>query len=49
MQIVTVSAERSSAFSMSDMGILVGSALVIAVLAWMVLARLRRSRHQRHA
>ena len=49
MQIVTVSAERSSAFSMSDMGILVGSALVIAVLAWMVLARLSRSRHQRHA
>ena len=49
MQIVTVSAERSSAFSMSDMGILVGSALVIAVLAWMVLARVRRIRHQRHA
>jgi len=49
VQIVTVSAERSSAFSMSDMGIMVGSALVIALLAWMVLARARRGRPQRHA
>lgn len=49
MQIVTVAAERSSTFSMSDMEILVGSAIVIAVLAGMVLARMRRGRHQRHA
>jgi hypothetical protein len=28
---------------------LVGSAVVIAVLAWMVLARVRRHRHQKHA
>ncbi|HYL71566.1 MAG TPA: hypothetical protein VEY89_09745 [Candidatus Dormibacteraeota bacterium] len=49
MQIVTVAAERSSTFSMSDMAILVGSAIVIAVLAGLVLARLRRSRQQRHA
>ena len=49
MQIVTVAAERSSTFSMSDMEILVGSAIVIALLAGMVLSRMRRSRHQRHA
>ncbi|HEY7964901.1 MAG TPA: hypothetical protein VID49_12370 [Steroidobacteraceae bacterium] len=49
MQIVTVAAERSSTFSMSDMAVLVGSAIVIAVLAGMVLARLRRNREQRHA
>jgi len=49
VETITVAAHRSSVFSMSDMEILVGSAIVIAVLAWMVLARVRRNRHQRHA
>jgi hypothetical protein len=35
-------------FSMSDMGMMVGSAIVIVVLAWMVLARMKRNRHEPH-
>lgn len=44
---ITVAASRPTAFSLSEMEMLVGSGLVIAVLAWMVLSRLRRQR--RHA
>lgn len=46
---ITVAASRPPAFSLSEMEMLVGSGLVIAVLAWMVLSRLRRQRQQRHA
>jgi hypothetical protein len=46
MQTVTVMATRSSALSLSEMEMLVGSAIVIGVLVWMVLARMRRDRHE---
>ena len=49
METITVAASRSSAFSMSDMGMLVGSSIVIVVLAWMVLARVKRSRNEPNA
>jgi hypothetical protein len=37
-------ASRSSGFGLSDMEMLLGSALVIALLAWTVLSRVRHSR-----
>jgi hypothetical protein len=46
---ITVAASRSPAFPVSEMEMLVGSAIVLGVLAWMVLARIRRARHQPHA
>jgi hypothetical protein len=46
VQTITVVASRPSPFTLSEMETLVGSALVIAVLAWMVFARLRRQRQQ---
>jgi hypothetical protein len=36
-------------FSLSEMELLVGSAMVVVVLAWMVLARMRRDRNVPHA
>lgn len=42
MEIITVAASRS-AFNLSDMQIL-GSAIVLALLAWMLFARMRRDR-----
>ncbi|MBV8341966.1 MAG: hypothetical protein JO173_06245 [Gammaproteobacteria bacterium] len=42
MEIVTVAATRS-AFSLSDYQML-GSALVLALLAWVLSARMRRGR-----
>lgn len=44
METITVAATRSSGFGLSEMGMLVGSAIVLAVLVWMVLARMRRDR-----
>jgi hypothetical protein len=44
VETITVAASRSSAFNLSEMEMLVGSALVVALLAWMLLARLRRAR-----
>ena len=49
METVTVAAARPSAFSLSEMELLVGSAAVIVVIAWMLFARVRRDRHQPHA
>ena len=49
METVVVTASRTSAFNLSEMEILVGSVIVIALLAWMVLARGRRGSHQPHA
>lgn len=49
METITVAASRTSAFSLSEMEMMVGSAIVIVVLAWMVFARLRRDRHEPHA
>jgi hypothetical protein len=46
VETVTVTASRSSGmFSLSEMELLVGSAMVIVVLAWMVISRMRRDRH----
>ncbi len=45
METITVAATRSAEFSLSEMEMLVGSALVIAVLAWTVLSRSRRGRN----
>jgi hypothetical protein len=42
VETITVAATRSSEFSLSEMEMLVGSAIVIAVLVWMVLSRARR-------
>ncbi|HEY0766603.1 MAG TPA: hypothetical protein VGD47_01485 [Steroidobacteraceae bacterium] len=49
METITVAATRGSEFSMSEMEMLVGSAIVIALLVWMVLARVRRDRQEPHA
>lgn len=49
METITVAATRSAEFSLSEMEMLVGSAIVIAVLVWMLLARVRRDRNEPHA
>jgi hypothetical protein len=49
VETVVVTASRTSAFNLSEMEILVGSVIVIAVLAWMLIARGRRGSHQPHA
>jgi len=46
VETITVAATRSSAFSLSEMEMLIGSAIVVAVLVWMVLSRVRRDRNQ---
>ena len=43
METVTIAAARSG-FSLSEMEMLVGSAIVLAALVWMVLSRVRRDR-----
>ena len=54
MEPVVITASRASAFNLSEMAMLVGSVIVIALLAWMVLSRVRRGhdhqpQQQRHA
>jgi len=50
VETVVVAASRSTQFSLSEMEMLVGSAIVVAALVWMVLSRARRGRnHQPHA
>jgi ABC-type nickel/cobalt efflux system permease component RcnA len=49
VETITVAASRSAEFSLSEMEMLVGSAIVIALLVWMLLSRLRRDRNQPHA
>ena len=44
METITVVASRHSGFGLTDMEMLVGSALVIALLAWTVLSRMRQFR-----
>jgi hypothetical protein len=41
VETITIVASRSSAFSLSEMELLVASGVVVALLAWVVLARLR--------
>jgi len=49
VETITVAASRSSAFSLPEMELLVASAVVVVLLAWFVLARLRRDRQSPHA
>jgi hypothetical protein len=49
VETVVVTASRTSAFNLSEMEILVGSVIVIALLAWMLVSRGRRGSHQKHA
>jgi hypothetical protein len=49
VETITVAATRSSAFGVSEMEMLIGSAIVVAVLVWMVLSRVRRNRNQPQA
>jgi hypothetical protein len=49
VETVVVTASRTSAFNLSEMEILVGGVIVIAVLAWMLFSRGRRGSHQPHA
>ncbi len=44
METITIAATHSSGFGLSEMEMLVGSAIVLAVLVWMVLSRARRDR-----
>jgi hypothetical protein len=46
METVTVAATRG--FSLSEMEILVGSAVVLAALVWMVLSSVKHFRSSRH-
>jgi len=48
METVNVAASRGSTFSFSEIELLVGSAIVVAVLSWMVFARVRRARATHH-
>jgi hypothetical protein len=45
VETITVTASRGSVFGLSDMELLVGAAMVVGVLAWMVISRVRRDRH----
>jgi hypothetical protein len=47
VETVTVVASRQS--GLSEMEMVIGSALVIALLAWAVLSRMRRGSQQPHA
>ena len=49
METITVAATRPSAFSLSETEMLVGTAIIIVALVWMVFVRIRRDRHQPHA
>ena len=42
METVTVAASRG--FTVSDMEMLVGSAVIVAVLAWMIVAKMKQLR-----
>jgi ABC-type nickel/cobalt efflux system permease component RcnA len=46
METVTIAASRG--FTVSDMEMLIGSAIIVAVLAWMILSKVKhlRGRHQ---
>jgi hypothetical protein len=46
---ITVTAARSGAFGLSEMEMMIGSAVLVALLAWAVLARVRRGGQTRRA
>jgi hypothetical protein len=45
VETITIAASRGGAFNLSEMELLVASGVVIALLAWAILARGRRERH----
>lgn len=49
MQTITVVASRSGAFGLSETELLIGSAIVFALVAWTVLSRVRHFRGKPHA
>ena len=49
MQTITVVASRSGGFGLTEMEMLVGSALVIALVAWTVVSRVKHFRGKPHA
>jgi len=49
VQTITVVASRSGAFGLTDFEMLIGSAIVIALIAWTVLSRVRHFRGKPHA
>ena len=44
VETITIAASRGSAFSLSEMELLVASGVGLALLAWIILARVRRDR-----
>ncbi len=44
MQTITVVASRSGGFGLTEMEMLIGSALVVALVAWTILSRVRHFR-----
>jgi len=46
---ITVVASRTGVFGISDVELLIGSALVIALIGWTVLSRVRHFRGKPHA
>jgi hypothetical protein len=48
MQTITVVASRSGGFGLTEMEMMIGSALVIALVVWTVLSRVRHFRGKPH-
>ncbi len=49
MPTITVVASRGGAFGLTDIEMLIGSAIVVALIAWTVLSRVRHFRGKPHA
>ncbi len=49
MQTITVVASRNGGFGLTEMEMLIGSALVIALIVWTVASRVRHFRGKPHA
>lgn len=49
MQTITVVASRSGAFGLTETEMLIGSAILIALVAWTVLSRVKHFRGKPHA
>ena len=44
LETITIAASRSGTLSLSEMELLVASAVVVGLVVWMLIARLRRDR-----
>jgi hypothetical protein len=49
VQTITVVASRSSGFGLTETEMLIGSAILIALVAWTVLSRVKHFRGKPHA